>query len=357
MGTRNNAFKNFIIEIRPKLQSINVIVNLELDVKCLGNNWDVIYDGKSFVVGTKLFEIPYSDKFLVPDKISCINVNENFLSFKCFTKNDFGTFSSQVLLPDIHQNNRTNLDIEIKKNVDYQMQCIKCSTFLSENICFKKILPLPSENIDSSNWFCHGHKNIKSLDPDLTDFFYIYSYIHLNSNLFKNISKSSIISCKTCSNWLGVVLNSDSFRIWSNTISFLHDTKLFSTDPLNDAYFVIKSLLNDSILGTCKIILHCFISDDESNYILLWILERNINVIFGTPNDYSDNFVSKILYKYVNDCDDLVTQWGNDPIIPTVQISINMIAELNKYLDKMNLLLPKIFSTSNGFKVSYLPLK
>lgn len=355
--SENRFYDNFLIEIRPRLQSVNILINLK---RRLSSPSISITNDDIFIIDDNFkYKIPLKSLRIVPNSLNNMNINDNFISFRFATTNDtFGTFKSEIL----HLKTETDKSIERKffeSNSTLSLECTNCSqVYCKEN--FKRILPLPSETSDPSEWFCHAHGPDKNanINPKIDDIFYSTSFAHINSQLLKNILKSKTnLVCNRCLAWIGTIENENSHRIWFNTIKFSNENRSLSTIPLNDVYLTIRNVLKDTLLNSAKVILQCQVNKDQIDYILLWIIEKKLNVLVDDDqNDYNDIFMAKILFKFVSGSNNIVNQWLNDVIVANVSVSKPMMIDVLKYLYKMNKLLPKEWNFSNDFYVSYLPL-
>ncbi|XP_044269380.1 E3 ubiquitin-protein ligase E3D [Tribolium madens] len=349
-----NIYKTVILEIRPRLQSVNVVINLisPIEVSKISlneDNFQIIVDEHVHTVCCKNLKI-------VVNSLSSLIVTQTYISFRFATVNssdDWGSFKTEVLRT-VGSNVHTNLEnIFLNVSMEYVIQCKNCSHNLSENVKFERILPLPSENSDSSDWFCHSHgsSNVAVLNPKESDVFYGSCYCHLSKQLVHNVLETEkLVVCKRCLSWLGLLKNSETFKFWFNTVAFKDETMVHSTSPLSDTLIALREILNSILFNTAKIVLCCQSGKKQNDYILLWILEKQLNVQLGVK-DYK---VAKVLFKYENNKNETVKKWMEDSNVVSVDISKPMTVEILKHLYKFNKIFPQEFSESNNFFISYL---
>ncbi|CAG9761652.1 unnamed protein product [Ceutorhynchus assimilis] len=317
----------------------------------------------TIVIGNLQLASDYYKKITIPfvvrenDKLFARLEKEGIL--KCtkhvfFTSTDdsFGSFKTELLKSHL-PNNPLARPCEIAKDLAYMIQCKNCSRNLVDTkIKFQKILPLP-DNPDSSDWFCHGHNsNDFCLEPQKNDLFYGNCFVHLYKNCLSNfLTKNDVLVCKFCFNWLGVVEQSAT-KLWFNTVKFVDDELgVVESTGLSDVCVLIKNLFRNQLFNSLKTILRFKLDDGNVNYLFLWVLEKQLKVVF---NDEEKN-VAKILFKFFeDDSDEIFVQWHNDYRVEVTDISKVMMVEILKHLHENNGVFPKEFSISNDFLVSYL---
>lgn len=355
----NSPFKTLVMEIRPRLQSVNVYIILNAPAESVAlnlnaDNFEVIIDGKTC-------KYPCNNFKILADSLTLLHIREKFISFRFLTNNAndcLGQFKTEFLRFKRSVNKNTH-ETFLTKNTPYEIQCVNCSQTLNKSIIFERVLPLPSELADASEWFCHGDNIDKSVDlnPKLTDIFYTETHAHLNASLFQNILiTNKTFVCKRCLFWLGIFADKATARVWFNTVIFKSEQAIHKQLPLEDVFTSVRAILNSSPLNFAKILLLCQVSDLKIDYILLWVVEAKLQVVFDCEDGKNDCSIAKVLFRYENVEDEVLKQWQSDNNICTLSVSKTMIIELLKHLYKYNKFLPEEFSCSNGFNVSYLPL-
>lgn len=366
----SDLYKTFVMEIRPRLQSCNVFLifkqntDKNLTVSLKENEINILANGKNDI-------IQIADYKILINSLSSLQISNNYLTFRFQTEavsRTVGQFKSEFVMYNF---NSTNCKPEfcgnkLEKNVSYVVKCINCQGPLSDKVTFKRILPLPSDNVEPSEWFCHKHDDeaTLNLNPSTHDCFYSNCYIHVNQKNFSNyrIAANSVIICKRCLAWLGLSLRSDTIQVWFNTVMLDSDNSRISSTALIDFINTVKCSLNESLLTSSKILFECCNKNYE--YLCIWILEKNLQLYVKghefqhtANNSISDTKnVAKILFRFESEITDLVTEWLNDVRVNHTKISKPMMIGGLNHLFEMCQLIPDCFRKSNGFYVSYLVL-
>lgn len=354
----DKRFYNFlVIEIRPKLQSVNVFISLQKPlvnpiVKLNENNFQ-------FCIGDDIYTVNCKDLKLKTGSLTSLRVDSNFLSFRCATETterNQGSFNQEVL-QNVSESMKPSVLPPVLTNSSCVMKCGNCDKIISKvNTKFNRVLPLPSENSDPSDWFCHGHGSSQkvNLDPGSFDAFTSCCYVHLNKgNLVHVRINSKMMVCDYCLNWLGLNLNDNSVRLWFNTVKFLQNQSEVFTNPLTDVFISINELFRNVFFGTMKVIFSCQITESVNNYILIWILEKQLNIFYDHSKLENHN-VAKVLFKFIEGSDPLLKSWESDQLTQSIQISKPMAIAILHHLHKFNKVFPPEFRNSNSMNVSYL---
>ncbi|KAJ8940721.1 hypothetical protein NQ314_010621 [Rhamnusium bicolor] len=150
-------------------------------------------------------------------------------------------------------------------------------------------MPLPPDNANNRAWSFYAHSSKDNLrpDPKETDIFYTHCYVHINKNNIVNTrGNGKVVVCKFCLSWLGTAFNQNTLRIWFNTVTFsVNNATTISTISLNDVLDSIKDILKQSIYTCNKLLLICQTSDSQVDSILLWIMEKQLEVLFEESED------------------------------------------------------------------------
>lgn len=360
--TNLKMYVSLIMEIRPRLQSVNVYIVLKqktTDVNVVLNHNDI-----SINVEGSVYKIPCVGVNILPESLSSLQINGFHVSFRFQTDNNpqdlTGRFKAEFLQPPRTQNYVATNTNWLKKNTSYSLFCCNCRKIFCNDVSFQRVLPLPSDNLDISDWFCHGH-NIDTdtnLNPKANDVFFTETYVHLADSLVNDetIKSNKIIVCKRCLFWLGLSVNNSVLKLWFNTIGFKSDDQTYNSSALSDVYVVTNEILSSSFLNMAKIIFHCQVNDNVTNYILLWVIEKKLNIIADLSKGITKCDVAKVLFKFENFECPMILEWQKESVTSVVGISKAMMVDLLKHLQKVNKIFPKEFSVSNGFLVSYLCL-
>lgn len=358
MSSETRNYKLAVLEIRPRLRSVNAFVLLNHMAKA-----EVLLesDSISIVLDNKISIIPFRDFKIVDNSLSSVTTMDQFITFRFATDNNLydttGGFKTELLQNTVASIESLSNKPLLSKNTNYVINCINCGKSVTDSMKFERILPLPSENLDPSDWFCHSHGNQSdfNLDPKSTDIFYTHCFVHINIGQVLNIkSKDKIVVCKFCLNWLGLKHNKNTLKLWHNTVKFVSSDTSIYTHSLADVFQSIKSILNHSLHNSIRLIVTCQTTSQHLDIILLWILEKKLQILFDDIDCTKTCEVAKVLFKFIQDSNEIYRQWQNDAFVNTISISKPMMTELLKHLHKFNKVLPKEFSKSNDFTVSYL---
>lgn len=349
-----NVYKSLVMEIRPRLQSVNVYINLNKDSQI-----EINLDQDNIVISNNSIKqkVHCNGFQIVPNSLSNVINTDDRMSFRFLTENikrDLGTSKFEILQTYEVTDSKEITYSCLKSELNYSISCKNCLQYLCNNVSFKRVLPLP-ENLDTNNWFCHGHANaIKKIEPNIEDAFYTEYFVLFNKNLLNGIANANCnLICKRCLAIIGL-LHQESHKIWLNTLIIKDNDKTYISSPLEDCFKIINHIFHTSLITSERIMFTCRNSESTVNYLLLWILEKQLKIHIDSNLHKIDANVAKVLFKFENSKSGLVNKWIGDLNINIVDISQNMIVKLLKTLYEMNCYIPKDFSTTNNFYISYL---
>lgn len=407
---------NIIIEKRPRLQCANFFISftnnfVEQDAVKL----NVTPEKLLIKLDEREFVVKLSDHFLQlhTKTLSQLIIKKNYVSFRINTNTE--NFSSELLhvKDEVNgvNNNAFALRYQVKVNTTYKIKCSNCTNILTEDVVFTRILELPSENMDMSEWFCHKHQhdvkppeedcvgntdhqkfyddaidekfNSSKFKPGTKDIFYGSYFGLFNMKLFKSVrTKGKLTYCKRCFQFLGELSNlkyKDSIKIWNDTVNFetisppIETIFLFeNASLLKNFIFILCKLQHDftfELFGLpqlFKVIFEATMSDGKKNFLLLQVMDHNLEMLRLSKT--SDQTISshivlekcktvKLLFKFEEDEDQpLVKFWLSNTNVSSIQISPQMFMTAVEYLTKMSSLIPECYRTSYGFVLSYLDM-
>lgn len=348
---------SLIIEIRPRIRSANVFIEFN-------NNLDscpsIVLTKHSIEIADKQTSlgVPCDNLIIVTDSLTNVMFNKTKLNFRFTTENvlgERGCYKTELLV-----NAKEHFEINtckqlLKKNTNYIIHCLNCKRALSNTVRFKRVLPLPSEGSNPNEWFCHQHTESKfDFQPKIDDVFYAISYVNIHVSNMSCIKKSGkVVVCRYCFSWLGVECDKHTLRLWHNTVNFVSNTKSIESCSLSDILQSIKIMLEQ--LNTCvKLIINCQSTSEKKDIVLLWVLEKKLQILFKDCNGVKSHNVAKVLFKFVKPDDPDFIQWNNNSLISDVFVSKPMFVDLLKHLHRFNKIFPEAFSKSNDFNISYL---
>lgn len=348
---------SLILEIRPRLKSANVFIKFS---RTLNNCPSVILEKNSVrvILEQKTLDIPCKEFNVVANSLSNVKFNENFFVFRFSTQNvveERGRYKTELLLnTDDKFGSSLNKPLLVA-DTNYIIYCINCKRALSNTVRFNRVLPLPSENSNPNDWFCHNHEHSNfDFSPKSDDLFYAHSHVHMHiSNIPFVKNSSGVFVCKHCLNWIGVKNNKKTVRLWHNTTKFVNNTKSIESSSLSDILQAIRHGLTDLSTST-RLIITCQTSSQKMDVLLLWILEKKLQILFKKSKAIGPYDVAKVLFKFVNSDDASYNEWDNHPSVNAISVSKPMFVDLLKHLYKFNKGFPTEFAESNGFYISYL---
>lgn len=418
--------KDIFMELRSRLRSCNVYITTTVDFKknCnlkisiqstgivlnyyLNDSYDVFLktrrDSLSSIESlsdcyseeeSDVTEIIPIDEFcrIIPNSMSGLKIDRNNISFRILTEpKNGGNFYNELLTPNVNAiNNNKNVNnakIDIKIGDYVKIICSNCVNTISDNVVkFDRILELPSENMDMSEWFCHNHGNTSNnelvLKQSKYDLLYRLCFIvinncMLNEKINKFNMKRAVYHCNRCLAWLGLK-NNETVKLFNSTIKIIRDgntdtlfkynkTELFDYISTNDFIYTIECMIKEFNLGfqyaiMCKLILECTISAEKKHFLLIWVMDKELQVLKNSDEYIPDNVekiklissrLTKILYKVEMSLNDEVESWICDPGVVSTEISKTMFYNGLEHLRNMSMKVPESFRTTNGYTVSYL---
>lgn len=328
---------------------------------------------------------------IIPNSMSCLKIDKDTISFRLLTEpENGGNFYKEIISPNIVANStvptKANLKVNVTVGTDVVITCGNCSNIISNNVIkFDRVLELPSENIDMGEWFCHGHchgnadQNEIVLKPNKLDFLYRLTYFLINSSLLSEKTnkfncKRDVYHCQRCLAWLGLKNKDNMVKLFNSEIIareddvgksvFTHEASIgeLATD---DFIYTIETMIKEFDLGfqytiMCKIVLECNFSATKKQYLLIWIMDKELQVLRDKPQILYEKIelqsctVTKLLYKIELSLNGEVESWLADPAVVSTDISKTMFNNGLEHLRKMSLKVPESFRDTNGFCVSYL---
>ncbi|CAH2098645.1 unnamed protein product [Euphydryas editha] len=410
--------KNIFMELRSRLRSCNVYITTNVDFKkecnlkisiqsdCIVLNYydneDTLKrrDSLSSIESLSDYSeeesditcmIPIQDFcFIIPNSMSCLKIEKNTISFRVLTEpKNGGNFYAEYI--SVETENKEikveKMNVNLKTESDVKFLCANCSNIISDNfVKFDRILELPSTNLDMSEWFCHGHghghghtsqKDV--LKPKKLDFLHRLTFFVVNNNILsekvnKFNSKRTVYHCNRCLAWLGLK-NKDTVKLYNADIKILDNNiekHVFSHNnsiddvSADDFIYTIESMTREFNLGLqytmmCKIVLECTMSATKKQYLLIWVMDRELQVLRNIENKNENDkvmlqssFLTKILYKIESEMNDEVETWLSDPTVVSTDISKSMFCKGIDHLEHMSLKIPECFRYTNGYCISYL---
>ncbi|KAF5287298.1 hypothetical protein FQR65_LT02171 [Abscondita terminalis] len=287
-----NLYKSLTMEIRPRIQSVNVYIILNqpspVNVQLNSDSFDI-------QIGETKEKVDCEDFRINPQSLTCFLNTDKEVTFRFATENiqqKLGSACCELLVADMQSCSIATPKTKtfLANNTEYTISCSNCFEVLCSNVSFKRVLPLP-DNSNPSEWFCHAQKDfVMKPKEDEVFFSECFAYFHPNI-LLGLVSNNSVLKCLKCNSWIGTV-NNDGHKIWFSAIVFDCKGVKHVSNPLSDC---LKMVLNEggTLLRSTRLVLKC----SDNQVLLLWILERKLKVHFITADSNFKEDVAKVLFK------------------------------------------------------------
>ncbi|XP_076760002.1 uncharacterized protein LOC143428767 [Xylocopa sonorina] len=306
--------ESITLELRPRLQICNAFICLSKKVNT--RKIEMKLSEESIRIITENNTVTFLIQFIkiIPNSLSTLNVTNNWICFRVQTKSDsiLGSFKTQVITNltfDFNSLKAFVKSIKLSNTDVYNVMCTCCKNILSEDMYIKRVLPIPDENYDSSEWFCCKHNHTSTahnLVPLESDIFYGSHFFIIHTNLFNcNLKKDNgTVVCNRCLQYLGKIHTGSSIKLWSCSVDYNLSNNLeikHATDPFNDFLVAITTTMT-GIFGE-EIVLQCFLGE-ETHSLILKPMDWHLNLM-TEPKTKLQNTVTlqrvsvvKVLYKY-----------------------------------------------------------
>lgn len=396
-----------LIEHWPRLQCVNIFIQFTQQFIDAGSVHINLTKREIRVDGDANVTINVRDHFtLNTHSLSLLIIKSNYISFRLNTNNNEG-FDEEFLHNDLVRpastvNSRLSLAPSIFAKNEVTIMCSTCTAPLLQNICFQRILELPSDNLDSSEWFCHKHDHKTHTDHELPsldqekfnsakvtarpqDLLYGEFFFLLNSKEVNNtLARHDRVHCKRCLSHLGELqVRTESIKFWNENIKFKksHEkavaTHLFEESIYDNFLFIVHRIIRDfdfilsaGVVPTIKMLFESrpvSTGDNNIRYLLLQVMNKNVEMYRQKMRETADDITLrkmssiKILYRHEKAVvvasvpqTALISFWLADATVTHTQISIHMMEAVIERLRIHSLLVPECYRSNCGFTLSYL---
>lgn len=398
--------ENILIEHFPRLKCANFFILFD-------TNFDDVSSVRVHLRPTEIFVRFENDQSTTIDleslavriqinSLSLLIAKGNLISFRI---NIASSFREEILpMPSatdaVGAMKRIHLNVE--PNTEFSIQCDNCSGPLSELIHFRRILELPSEQMDSNEWFCHKpdtpacngqHQSVfsaSSLMPAEDCILYGNYFALIHRTHIQNIhlnSQQRMIHCKRCLSQIGEsVGDSTALKFWNDNVKIIRTVngtpeRLFTdSESLFHNFLVIVDRISYDyqMLGrqTLKLLFEAR-SSKGSTFLFIQTMARNLEIYQmnkhasthsnDTVNTANANCIIadratmtrvdgiKCLFLCEENTDrTLVEFWQKDVNVLSAHISIAMLDATVEHLHRLSKYVPEQFRMNNGFCLSYL---
>lgn len=240
-----------LVELRPRLQCANFFISFPRKFADIESTTIELATDRITIVmkgERERYEISTGDFFqLHTQTLSSLVIKNRYLCFRVNTNE--GVFEAERLSTQVSQEGTQadeplKLMCNIEAHKPYRLLCSNCSGPLvqetdsrSPDVAFKRVLELPSEHLDTDDWFCHRHDHedeatnsgvvqsspSSKLEPQPADLFYgsFYALLHRSILHRVHIRNERFVHCKRCLQFLGTTRkNQPSVKLWYENIRF-----------------------------------------------------------------------------------------------------------------------------------------
>lgn len=320
------------------------------------------------------------------NSLSLLIVKDNLISFRI---NIASSFREEILSVNnaVETGSMKRLSLNVRPDTDFTVICDNCSGPLSQTVHFRRILELPSEHMDSSDWFCHKHDittstnghpenfNLTQLKPAENDLLYgnflaLFPRSHI-INIQIN-SQHKMVHCRRCLNHIGEAVNDFALKFWNGNIKITRNEdnrapeRLFSdSDSLFRNFLVVVDRLSYDyqMLGrqTMKLLFESC-SSKGTTFLFIQTMARNLEIYQMDNHSGNDKRATmtrvdgiKCLFLCEENSDPMLVQfWQKDVNVICAQISVGMLDATVEHLHRLSKYVPEQFRMNNGFCLSYL---
>lgn len=247
-----------------------------------------------------------------------------------------------------------------------KLTCTGCKNSITKNeVLFERVLSLPSEECEPSEWFCCSHSDVdykNILCPRTNDCFYGSHYYVLNTKILRPelVTNDNEVTCNRCLSVLGVVNNDGSFKIWSHSLQFASLEDLTASggqrkSPLVDFKLALKEFLKK---GNLYEEVHYFASEHGKKVSLFMkIMDKNLLLLTQSSVESSlevmlnEQRAIKVLYKVLDDGSEPSKDASN---LSAYRLSLSSINATVDHLTASSLKLPLIYRTTETYCIGYI---
>lgn len=363
--------ESITIEVRPRLCAINASICLKNRPNSSFASVKLIENFVQLDLGEKSIRLKLHPIKIIPSTLSSLRISNNWISFRVQTNptnSAFGSFKAGIIEAGNPLSNPFSglkgLELPNDKQ-SHTLRCSNCQAPFTKSLMFKRVLPLPSDDFDASEWFCCSHNDLdlSILQPRETDYFYSSHYCVLNKRVFLPELKesNSSIHCHRCFCTLGSRQDSKCWKIWNYAAECESgDEKkvvVKATCALDDFLFVLKDLIG-MFIGE-QILLQA-LDKDRVCYLLLKPMEFKVDLLVepddkieGDEIDVKQTQVMKVLYICGENKESIKQEYPNAKYC---NVAPKVLAAGLDYLSSSTKRFPVETRIVDGYFIGYLPL-
>ncbi|XP_031620443.1 uncharacterized protein LOC116338983 [Contarinia nasturtii] len=327
------------------------------------------------------------------NSLSLLIAKDNLISFRINTASSFREEILPINVATTDVDTMKRLKLNVCTDMEFSIVCDNCSGPLTNLLRFRRILELPSENMDSNDWFCHKpdvrlcnggngssshhHQqlfNATSLIPNENDLLYgnFFALIHRSHivNIHIN-SKHRMLHCKRCLSHIGECVSESAVKFWNGNVKFIQNidakisNRLFhdSNSLFQNFLIIVDRLTYDyRMLGrqTLKLLFEAN-TVKGTTFLFIQTMARNLELYQMNKQSNLNRATMmrvdgiKCLFLSEENTDPtLVNFWQKDVNVISAYISIGMLDATVEHLHILSKYVPEQFRINNGFCLSYL---
>ncbi|KAL0273893.1 UNVERIFIED_CONTAM: hypothetical protein PYX00_006464 [Menopon gallinae] len=328
--------QSVLIEIRPGLRTCSVCIVLKDELK--DARVRVRNDKAVLRVDDQELTIPFGDLKVEPLTMTCFSVEKRCVNFRVGVES----------CPKIEQSPRVKRVLPVHVNEVTKLLC-KCGCPITDDVVFKRVLPLPSHGLEVADMFCHYDNHMTtSLTPRTNDCLYGIHYISVNRELLKNVKLTSLIKCRRCFACLGLC-KKDAVQLWNSCLDLPHE----NLSPVEEFKRIVRNAVEESFMIFLKIFLECV---ENNNGLLISVMDKQLIVARSEENlKLRTSNVLKIKYEYHKTNPNLKRLLEKEDI-QCIEVPSIVMNEGFEFLMKSTEAIPPMFRTVDGELMAYLEI-
>ncbi|XP_053659785.1 uncharacterized protein LOC128708830 [Anopheles marshallii] len=278
-----------LVELRPRLQCANFFISFPRKFADIESTTIELATDRITIVmkgERERYEIRTGDYFqLHTQTLSSLVIKNRYICFRVNTNESvFGSerlCTGQTMQDSIPDEEPFRLACNIEAGKPYRVLCNNCGGPLIQSttdqsepeVTFNRVLELPSEQLDTDDWFCHRHDHSRDgeqqgdntqthgessnaslsskFEPQLHDLFYGTYYALMHRSLVQrvHVRKERFVYCKRCLQYLGSTRKSrSSVKLWYENVRFQSDRSIpLALFRMDDALELFHHLVRKTV--------------------------------------------------------------------------------------------------------------
>lgn len=328
--------QSVLIEIRPGLRTCSVCIVLKEELR--DAHVRVRRDMVVLRVQGQELTVPFGDLKVEPLTITCFNVEKQCVNFRVGVET----------CPKVEKAPRVKRVLPVDVNEVTKLSC-KCGCPVTDEVVFKRVLPLPSHGLEVADMFCHYDNHTStSLTPKPTDCLYGLHYLSVNKELLRNVKLTSLIKCRRCLSALGLS-KKDAVQLWNSCLHLPHE----NLSPVDEFKRIVQNAVEESFMIFLKIFLECV---ENNNGLLISVMDKQLIISRSEENLSLKNYnVLKIKYEYFKASSNLKRLLAKEDV-QCIEVSGRVLNEGFDFLMKSTESMPPMFRAVDGELMAYLEI-